>query len=191
MVDTVEIIVDKNEEKTVSFLWTDQIENEFSVNARLVGEGARVTIIGMFLGTGDNKLIFNTSVIHEAPNTKSLTTIRGVFRDTSSFSNDGLVAIKRGAKAADGYFSSKILLFDEARGKSVPSLEIDENDLKAGHASTVGRPEPSQLFYLQSRGISEKQATELIVSGFFKPLLRLLPETDLASAKKRLSITLL
>lgn len=188
---TVDIIVEKNEDRVASFLWTDEQENEFSVNARLVGEGAKLTVIGMFLGTGSNKLIFNTSVTHEAPKTKSLTTIRGVFRDISSFSNDGLVAIRRGAKAADGYFLSKILLFDDARGKSIPSLEIDENDLKAGHASTVGRPEQSQLFYLQSRGISEKQATELIVSGFFKPLLRLLPEKEGKRAQKKLSITLL
>jgi len=144
------IIVKKNEEKVVPFVWIDpsassgQVE-EVTIDAHLIGEGARLTIVGIFLGKKNTSITFNTNVIHDAPNTKSLTTLRGVFFNRSSISNDGIVRINNGAKGADGYFASKILLFDDAKGRSVPSLEIDENDLKAGHASTVGRPDEKQL----------------------------------------------
>lgn len=188
---SISITVGKNEERILPFIFVDDVEGEFEVEARLIGEGASLSIVGIFLGSKDCKLTFNTIVIHEAPMTKSVTSLRGVFGDNASFSNDGLITIKKGAKGADGYFSSKILLFDSARGRSVPSLEIDENDLKAGHASTVGRPDPMQIFYLRSRGLTEKEAVALIVAGFFVPLLSYLPEKERTVFKKRLSTLVL
>lgn len=187
----ISITVGKNEERVIPFVILDGDEGEIEVVARLIGEGASLNIVGVFLGNRDSKLIFNTTIIHEAPKTKSMTSLRGVFRDNASFSNDGVIKIQKGAKGADGYFSSKILLFDTAKGRSVPSLEIDENDLKAGHASTVGRPDPMQLFYLQSRGLTEKEAITLIVSGFFLPLLSYLPEKESIDVKRRLLISTL
>lgn len=165
----------KNEEKIVPFIWINGEETVIDVNIQLVKEGGDVHIVGIFLGSGNHQVTFNTTVLHKAPKTKSRTTIRGVFYDHAGINNDGMITIQKGAKGADGYFASKILLFDDAKGRSVPSLEIDENDLKAGHASTVGRPDDNQLFYLRSRGLSEKEAEKLIVTGFFDPVIKLLP----------------
>lgn len=184
------IIVKKNEEKVYPFVWIDGDEKEVTIDAHLVGEGARLTIVGIFLGKTDSSITFNTKVIHDAPNTKSLTTLRGVFFSRSTISNDGLIRINNGAKGADGYFASKILLFDDAKGRSVPSLEIDENDLKAGHASTVGRPDENQLFYLRSRGLSEKEAETLIVTGFFNPIISYLQKDEQEKIKKQLEQSL-
>lgn len=186
----IEIVVKKNEEKVVPFVWINGIETEVSVEAKLVGEGARLKIVGIFLGSGHRSVIFNTNVVHAAKNTKSITTIRGVFKDHASINNDGMVRINKGAKNSDGYFASKILLFDDAKGRSVPSLEIDENELKAGHASTVGRPDENQLFYLRSRGLTEKQASELIVTGFFEPIIALLPKTEQDVVRKEVHAAL-
>ncbi|HSX40927.1 MAG TPA: SufD family Fe-S cluster assembly protein [Candidatus Saccharimonadales bacterium] len=180
------IVVKKNEEKIFPFVWIDGKEKEVSINATLL-EGASLQILGVFLGTKNNAMTFNTNVVHKGKKTKSLTTLRGVFLNNSSFNNDGMVHIKKGASGADGYFTSKILLFDDAKGRSVPSLEIDENDLKAGHASTVGRPDKEQLFYLQSRGLSEKEAEKLIVSGFFEPILLMLPKNDQEKTRTQLA----
>lgn len=182
----IKIVVKKNEEKVVPFVWINGMEKEVCIDAHLVGEGARLKIVGIFFGSGSHSVIFNTNVVHEGKNTKSLTTIRGVFKDHAAINNDGMVRINKGAKNADGYFASKILLFDNAKGRSVPSLEIDENELKAGHASTVGRPDENQLFYLRSRGLSEKQASELIVTGFFEPIIILLPQEDQETIRKEI-----
>lgn len=180
------INIKRNEERLIPFIWINGKEVEVSYEAKMNGDNSSIHIVGLFLGTKKNTVIFNTSVIHAAKNTKSRTTIRGVFMNDSSFSNDGLVRINKGAKNADGYFASKILLFDNAMGRSVPSLEIDENELKAGHASTVGKPDVEQLFYMKSRGMSEKQAERLIIEGFFDPILQFLPVNKQKEIKKNI-----
>lgn len=180
------IKIEKNEEKIIPFVWIDGDESNINIDVNLVGEGGRVHIVGIFLGHDDKSITFNTNVIHNGLKTKSRTTIRGVFFNRSSFNNDGMIRINKGAKGADGYFASKVLLFDDAKGRSVPSLEIDENDLKAGHASTVGRPDLDQLFYLQSRGLTEKKAVHLIVSGFFDPIIKMLPLSDQKNVREKI-----
>lgn len=179
-----------NEEKIVPVVWINGKENFIEIEEILNKQGENLHIVGIFLGSNNSSVTFNTTVVHKAPKTKSRTTIRGVFLDNAVISNDGIISIKKGAKGADGYFASKILLFDNAKGRSVPSLEIDENDLKAGHASTVGRPSDEQLFYLRSRGISEKEAEKLIVTGFFDPVLQYLPVNEQKNIKKQLLQTL-
>lgn len=182
----IKVVVKKNEEKVLPFVWVNGDEGEVLVEARLVGEGASLTLVGIFLGSNHSSVVFNTRVVHKAPRTKSLTTIRGVFFDHASFNNDGMVTIQKGSKGADGYFASKVLLFDDAKGRSVPALEIDENDLKAGHAASIGRPDEDQLFYLRSRGLSQNEAEKLIVSGFFEPTLAMLAKTDQEGIRKQL-----
>lgn len=183
----IKIRVKKNQEKIVPLIWINNSkEKEIELYAELVGENSSLTIIGIFLGNKNSSVTFNTNVIHKALHTKSLTHIRGVFSGHSVFSNDGMVHIAKGAKGADGYFASKILLFNDAKGKSVPSLEIDENDLKAGHASTVGRPDENQMFYLRSRGLSEKEAEKLVISGFFEPTILMLPKKDQKQIRKQI-----
>jgi Fe-S cluster assembly protein SufD len=180
------IKIKKNQEKIIPFVWINGEEKEVSIDGELSSDGGSVHLVGIFLGTKNSSVIFNTKILHNALHTKSRTTIRGVFLDNSSFNNDGLITIIKGAKHADGYFASKILLFDNAKGRSVPSLEIDENEVKAGHASTVGRPDAEQLFYLQSRGLSEKEAQQLIISGFFDPALQYLPEKKQKEIKEKI-----
>ena len=185
----INVVVKAHEEKILPFLFTES-SNEVNLTVRLIGKEASLTIVGIFLGKNGQAILFNTTIIHEAPQTKSRTMIRGVFFDRSSFTNDGLIRIIKGAKGADGFFSSKILLFDQAKGRSVPSLEIDENEVKAGHASTVGRPDASQVFYLQSRGIAKKQAELLVVSGFFDSAVSLLAKNKQEEVRKAIARSL-
>lgn len=177
----------KNEEKILPFIWINGKETEINVDAKLIEDGASLHIVGIFLGTGEHRLTFNTRIVHDSPKTKSRITLRGVFKDNASFNNDGMVRINKGSRGADGYFASKILLFDNARGRSVPSLEIDENELKAGHASTVGRPDEQQLFYLRSRGLTQEEAEDLIVSGFFEPIISSFPINEQVNIREKIS----
>ena len=183
----IEIVVKKGEEKVIPFVWINGRETHVAWNARLVGEGSSVHLVGIFLGDNASSVKFDTFVTHEASHTISKTTIRGVFRDRSSFDNDGMIRINKGAVASDGFFASKILLFGNAKGRSVPSLEIDENDLKAGHASTIGRPAEAQLFYLRSKGLTKEEAQMLIFSGFFEPVLSLLPHSQQKIVRRQLT----
>lgn len=183
----VKILVKKNEDKILPIVWIDNKNHELAIEAVLNGEESSLTILGIIFGDGYGQFILHTNIYHKAPKTKSRVNIRGVFRDRSQFNNEGLIHIKKGAKGSDGFFTSKVLLFDDAKGRSVPSLEIDENELKAGHASTVGRPDEQQLFYLRSRGLTEKQAEKLIVAGFFEPILQQLPDKEKERVEKELA----
>lgn len=181
----MDLVLKKNEEKVLPFVWIDGEE----VDTRYVltlEDDSYAHIVGIFIGTGEKSATFHTTVIHRGKRTKSMTSLRGVFFDKASFNNEGLIRIEKGATGSDGFFASKILLFDDAIGRSIPSLEIDENDLKAGHASTVGRPDEEQLFYLRSRGLTEKDAQLLIISGFFEPVLQYFPEKDKKKILKRI-----
>ncbi|HVZ58513.1 MAG TPA: SufD family Fe-S cluster assembly protein [Patescibacteria group bacterium] len=183
--NNINLEIGKNEEVVYPFVWINGEKEDVNIKV-VLGENASFLLCGIFLGDKDHQIVFNTDVTHKGQYTKSLTTMRGVFFDNAQFNNDGVVSIIKGAKNADGYFQSKILLFDNARGRSVPSLEIDENEVKAGHGSTIGRPDANQLFYLQSRGLTEKQATTLIVSGFFEPIISLLPENRQQDTRKKI-----
>lgn len=176
----IQVVVNQNQEKIVPFVWFNPSfrPEEVLFEARLIKEGASLHFVGIFFGTNNQSIVFNTHVVHKARKTKSRTTLAGVFFDTSSFANNGMTRILKGAKGADAFFSSKILLFGDAKGRSVPSLEIDENEVRAGHASTVGRPDQEQLFYLRSRGLSEKEAERLIVKGFFAPIIKELSDHE-------------
>lgn len=182
----ITITVKNNEEKIVPIIWTNDEEEEIQLTAKLVGNNCSLTVVGIFFGNGSNKVVFNTDVTHIGLNTKSLTTLRAVMKNNAGFNNDGMVRIQKGAKNTNGYFQSKVLLFDDAKGRSVPSLEIDENEVKAGHGSTIGRPDADQLLYMQSRGIPEKVAEELIITGFFEPMILLLPNEDQQSVRTQL-----
>lgn len=194
----IKIVVKESEEKILPFVWIGgnfmlpkcltgvEDGNEIILNADLIGKGASLKIIAIFLGTGKESIIFNTNIVHQAVNTKSLTLIKGVFKKKSSFENDGLVVIKKGVTGADGFFSSKVLLFDDAKGRSMPSLEINENNVKAGHSAAIGRPDENQLFYLRSRGLSEKEAKQLIIHGFFEPILSMFPKNEQIDVRQNL-----
>jgi Fe-S cluster assembly protein SufD len=181
---TINIEVKENEERVYPFVWDKEKGSEFTLSATLIGDNSSLTVLAIFLGKGNSIVTFNTDVTHIGKHTKSLTLIRSVFLDRSVFNNDGMIRIQKGAKDTNGYFDSKILLFDDAKGRSVPSLEIDENEVKAGHGSTIGRPDENQLFYLRSRGLSEKEAEKLIISGFFDPIIKMFPEKYRSMAKK-------
>lgn len=183
----LKIIVGKNEEKVLPIIWINDEDQELTIEANLVGEGASLHLLGIVLGDNHRKFVLNSNIYHKAPKTKSRVHIRGVLRDYAQFSNEGLIHIKKGAKQADGFFTAKVLLFDDARGRSIPSLEIDENEVKAGHAATTGQVDENLLFYLTTRGITRKEAEKLIVSGFFEPIVNQLPKKDKAMAESNLA----
>jgi Fe-S cluster assembly protein SufD len=129
-------------------------------------------IVGIFVGKGDSKISTILNVVHKQPNLRSLTTIKAVVFDNSTFDMTGNLVILKGAKNTDAYLRLDALMMSPtAKARVVPGLEITENDVKGGHGATVGRVNQEQLFYLISRGISKKNAEELLVEGFLANIL--------------------
>jgi len=171
-----EIIVKENEELVLPALWTGE-EKELNYNISLAGKGASVKFLGLLLGNENQGLKLKITVIHQAENTTSEVIIKSALRDMSSVFFDGLIKIEKGAKGTKAWLAAHFLLLSQkARGIAVPNLEIIENDIKAGHAATVGRINDLELFYLMSRGIPERKAKQLIVLGFLEGIINQFPE---------------
>lgn len=106
-------------------------------------------------------------------------------KDSASSIFNGIGYIKHGGTKADAQQESRVLMLSEkARGDANPILLIDEDDVTAGHAASVGRVDPMQLFYLMSRGISKQEAERLVIHGFLAPVVNALP---IEAVKKQLT----
>ncbi len=171
-----EIIVKENEQLVLPVLWTGE-ETELVYTILLQGKGASVTFLGLLLGNENQGLKLKITVTHRAENTTSNVIIKSALADASSVFFDGLIKIEKGAKGTSAWLGAHLLLLSEkSRGIAVPNLEILENDIKAGHAATVGRINDLELFYLMSRGLPEGKAKELIVEGFLESMLKEFPK---------------
>jgi len=177
-----EIIVKKNEEVVLPILWTGE-ETELSYSIKLSGRGASITFLALLLGKENQSLTLKVQVIHSAPETKSNIVIKSALSDMAKVDIDGLVKIEPGAKGTNAWLAAHLLLLSEkAKGRAVPSLEILENDIKAGHATTVGRINDMEMFYLMSRGLTKETAKKLIVQGFLQSMIADFPQELAAKA---------
>ena len=116
---------------------------------------------------------------HRAVNTFGRVVIKGVAANGAHVSIDGLVKIAKGARKTDSFLEMRVLLLDKkSSAVAEPKLEIENNDVKASHAATVGKIDEEQLFYLSSRGVDYEEAKMLIVEGFLREVVE---ESDTAS----------
>jgi Fe-S cluster assembly protein SufD len=183
---TRNIQVLENQKKVIPIIWTGK-ETDFNFRIRLAGRGAKLTLLMLLLGVGDRKLSIITDVTHEKPNTQSQVVIKGALSDFSNVNFEGLVKIEKGAKNSKAWLAAHLLLLsNSAGGRAVPKLEILENDVKAGHASTIGKIDDAELFYLMSRGLTKETAKKLVVQGFLESILMEFPIKDAESARKKL-----
>ncbi|MDZ7732126.1 MAG: Fe-S cluster assembly protein SufD [Acidimicrobiia bacterium] len=145
-------------------------------DCRLEGTGGSGDLLALYFGEGDQMLDFRTFQDHVAPDTTSDLVFKGAVTDRSKVVYTGLIHVGREASGTNAYQTNRNLkLGDEAWAESVPNLEIETNDVKCSHASTVGPIDEEQRFYLESRGVPPVVAERLVVSGFFGEVLERLP----------------
>jgi Fe-S cluster assembly protein SufB len=115
-------------------------------------------------------------VIHAAPDTTSTITSKSISRDGGRSTYRGLVKVHEGARNSRVSVKCDALLLDpESRSDTYPTMEIEEKQVSIAHEATVSKVGDEQLFYLRSRGLSESEATLLIVNGFIEPFTKELP----------------
>ncbi|MBN2548135.1 MAG: Fe-S cluster assembly protein SufB [Anaerolineales bacterium] len=142
----------------------------------LMGPGARGEILSMAFAGPEQHQDTGGKVIHFAPHTSSKITSKSISKGTGRASYRGLLKVHKGANDARSHVvCDALLLDDQARSDTYPYIEIDENDVTIGHEATVSKVGEDQLFYLMSRGLSESEATTMVVSGFIEPLVKELP----------------
>ena len=142
----------------------------------MLGPGARGEILSIaFAGRGQHQDA-GGKVIHGAPYTSSTITSKSISKDGGRTSYRGLLKVYRGAENVKSTVRCDALLLDEeSRSDTYPYMEIDEERVTIGHEATVSKVGEEQLFYLMSRGLSEAEATTMIVNGFIEPLVKELP----------------
>ncbi len=142
----------------------------------LGGDGATGRMSGFYFTDGKQHLDHDTQQNHFSPNTTSDLLFKGALKGQSRSVWQGMIYVARGAQKTDGYQANRnLILSKKARADSIPGLEILADDVRCTHGATVGKIDPEELFYLQSRGIPYPEAEKLIVEGFFEPIMQRIP----------------
>jgi len=142
----------------------------------LIGPGAHGEILSMaFAGKGQHQDA-GGKVIHFAPHTSSKITSKSISKSGGRASYRGLLKVHKEAEDVKSSVVCDALLLDEnSRSDTYPYIEIDAEDVTIGHEASVSKVGEEQLFYLMSRGLSNEEATTMVVSGFIEPLVKELP----------------
>jgi len=142
----------------------------------MMGRGARAEILSIAFANAGQHQDAGAKAIHAAPYTSSSITSKSISKSGGRAGYRGLVKVYEGAYGAKSNVVCDALLLDEhSRSDTYPVMEIDQEDVSISHEATVSKVSDEQLFYLQSRGISEEQAMMMIVNGFIEPIVKELP----------------
>jgi Fe-S cluster assembly protein SufD len=138
----------------------------------LAEPGGFSEMLGVFFADGDQHFDHRSVQDHVAPNCTSDLLYKGALRDASRAVFSGWVHVRPDAQKTIAMQTSRnIVLSEHAKADAIPNLEIEANDVRCGHAASVGPVEEEMLFYLESRGIPRDEAERLVVTGFFQEVL--------------------
>ena len=142
----------------------------------LLGPEAHGELLSIaFAGNGQHQDA-GGKIIHAAPRTSSSIFSKSISKDGGRSTYRGLLEVAGGATEARSKVVCDALLLDEdSRSDTYPTIRIDENDADVGHEATVSKIGDEQLFYLQSHGLDEEEASKMIVNGFIEPVTKELP----------------
>ncbi len=167
-------------EKNATMEWVDgnlgsQITQKYPA-VLLKGEGAHGEVLSIaFAGEGQHQDT-GGKITHMAPNTSSVITSKSISKDGGRSSYRGLLQVNDGAVNSRSKVVCDALILDEdSRTDTYPYIDIKENAVDIGHEATVAKIGDEQLFYLMSRGLSEAEASAMVVSGFIEPITKELP----------------
>jgi len=142
----------------------------------MVGPKAHGEVLSVaYAGPGQHQDA-GAKMTHAAPETTSIIDSKSISKDGGRTTYRGLVRVEEGAHHVKSHVRcDALILDDESRSDTYPYMEIEEKDARIGHEATVSKVGDDQLFYLRSRGLTEQQATAMIVNGFIEPIVKTLP----------------
>lgn len=142
-------------------------------------QGSEILVDGASVTDSDKNQTFIAN--HLERNTTSNLNNYGIVSDGGNYFLDVIGSIVKGATGSKAHQDSRILtISDNQKTTVVPQLLIDENDIEASHAATVGQIDEMQLYYMQSRGLSEMESMALLMSGYLMPIARAITDQELS-----------
>ncbi|WP_443623625.1 SufB/SufD family protein [Catenibacterium sp.] len=161
---------------------------EASYTFELDGEGADVRLRMAALSKNKEKKHYKVHIKHNAPHTTGIMDNYGVAKDEAHLVIDGIGTITNGQNGSASHQTNKIIVFDpKCYASANPFLYIDEYDVQASHAAGVGKMDEEHLYYLQSRGLTKRQAMQLITYGYLMPVVEVV---DNQMIKERFELAL-
>ena len=145
-------------------------------SSELDAPGAWARMSGIFFTNGRQHVDLDTQQNHNAPDTTSDLLYKGALKDHSRTVWQGMIKALPDSQRIDGFQANRNLMLDKtARADSIPGLEIQADDVRCTHASTVGKLDEEEVFYLMSRGIPRAEAIRMVIQGFFDPVMQRIP----------------
>jgi Fe-S cluster assembly protein SufD len=149
----------------------------------VIGEGADFQLRGVNLLAGDTHTDVTMVLDHKVPHTTSEEIVRNVVMDKSQGAFQGQIKVHKRAQKTDARMAcNTLLLSDEGGFSTKPELEIFADDVQCGHGATVAEIDHNHLFYMMSRGISDKDARRLLVKAFVREIIEDLEDETLVEA---------
>ena len=153
--------------------------HHMDMDVRLIGDGSELHWSGFSYGTEKQQLLWAPRVHHIGKSTTAEIAWKSAVAGSAYVVFDGMINIEHGAKFTNSDLRDHVLhLSHEARSDSIPGLEIDSNEVKAGHGATSGQVDEEQVFYLRSRGLTYAEAVRTIVIGFLASVVDQIPSDD-------------
>lgn len=163
---------------TVAYCHLENSECQFDTDYYLNGSGANLLVQGAVIA--DCRKQFNINTWHKSPLTKAQINNLGVVIGKGNCNMIVKNTIDKGMYQTETHQTTRLLTYDKtAVGKILPILYIDENDVAASHAASLGQPDEAQLFYMQTRGLSRNEALELITVGYLQPVTSVISDKQL------------
>ena len=163
---------------TISYAEFNEAPSSICSNVKLMERGAQCNMNSALLSKTEKTM--NMMIHHQAVSTSSFMNHSGVLLESGKLYIDAIGKIDRGAKGSKSHQKSRALTFDQPKSATVlPQLLIDENDVEASHATSVGQIDENQMYYLQSRGLTKAQATQLITLGALMPIAEVLSDASM------------
>ena len=174
--------VGAGEKLALTFVVLPGESRDIDVAIDLVGEGAEVSLKGLYRCNGDERVNFRILMHHRAPGCVSRQLFNGIAGGSSRVTFEGRIIVAPDAQKTEAYQENhNIVLSDQAHAETMPQLEIYADDVKCSHGATVGRLDEEALFYMRTRGVPERDAKVLQMLSFLSPVT---PEDKRESVEK-------
>lgn len=179
------VVVNAGSTAHITVLVLPGASHDVNLDIDIIGEGADVTISGLYLCNGEEKLRIRTDVRHRKPHCSSYQIFNGIAAGKSDVKFYGKIIVAPDAQKTEAYQTNHNLVLSEgAHAESKPQLEIYADDVKCSHGATVGQLNEDEQFYMRSRGIPEEEAKVLQMISFIAPVLDNITAESLRSSMR-------
>ncbi len=166
---TQDIKVNKDAQLELAYWELDEASSKVNTHIDLLASGANAHVLNVCIA--QDKKDYFLEIKHHAPYTKAKMDNFALIKDGGKYYMEAIGNITKGAYASESHQSTRVLTLTSNHHTNVlPVLLIDENDVKASHASTLGQPDENQLYYLQTRGLKREDALSLLTIGYLMPI---------------------